>query len=244
MNGLEQRIVAADIGTSRGSHAALNLRRFIRDDVAVQVRQHEHLELTPNVLVHQVRRHDVDEPVIRLNFRIILGYFLAKPQEIAIRLLHNIRLRDDGHPLLAVRTGELISRSRDTKRAFAGRHLEIHIQRIANPHAPASQRVLALRVLPEERPVDALLRNGYRPHIRIQVKSLPQIYICTFQILRIHGCIRRRRRALEEHVALLHLRQHLVRHGLPLLQTILQREALNLLQLNLARSQLLRQQFL
>jgi hypothetical protein len=43
---LEHRVLIANVRTSRRSDTALDLRRFIRDDIAIEIGQQKYLEFT------------------------------------------------------------------------------------------------------------------------------------------------------------------------------------------------------
>lgn len=77
-------------------------------------------------------------------------------------------------------------------------------------HTAAAEGVLALRVLAEERPVDALLGDGHGADVRVEVERAAQLHVRALEPA-AHG---RRRRAFEQHVAGQDLIEHIVRHGL------------------------------
>ena len=97
VDGLEHGVAVADVGAARRADAALKLRGLIGDDVAVEVRQQQHLKAAAHALVDEVRRHDVDIVVIDGDLRIVGGHLVADGGELAVRLFEDVCLRDDGH---------------------------------------------------------------------------------------------------------------------------------------------------
>ena len=66
VDGLEHRVALADIGRTRGAYAALNLGRLVGDDIAVQVGQHDHLEIAAafDTAVKEVEYSKSGKPVL------------------------------------------------------------------------------------------------------------------------------------------------------------------------------------
>ena len=237
MDGLEHGVAVADVGAARRADAALQLRGLIGDDVAVEVRQQQHLKAAAHALVDEVRRHDVDIVVIDGDLRIVGGHLVADGGELAVRLFEDVCLRDDGHARFAAAPGVVKRRAGYAARAGVGRDLEVH-GHAGQLHAAAAERVLALRVLAEECPVDALLRNGHGADVRVEVERAAQLHVRALKPA-AHG---RRRRALEQHVAGHDLIQHIVRHRLIAGQPVFDRQAADAPQGNAAARDLVGEQ--
>ena len=220
MDGLEHGVAVADIGAARRADAALKLRGLVGDDVAVEVRQQQHLKAAAHALVDEVRRHDVDVIVIDGGLRIVGGHLVADGGELAVGLFEDVRLRDDGHTRFAAAPGVVKRRAGDAPRAGVGRDLEVH-GHAGQLHAAAAEGIFALRVLAEERPVDALVGNRHGADVRVEVERAAQLHVRALEPA-AHG---RRGRALEQHVAGQDLREHIVRHGLIAGQPVFDREA-------------------
>ena len=167
MNSFKHRVMVADIGAACRTDAALNLRCFVSDDVAVQIRQDKYLKLASDGRIDQIRGHDVDIPVLRGDSRIIRGNLMADPRKIAIGLFHNIGFGHDRHIVLAVCLGVFKGCASDASGARLGGYLKIHGKHARNFHTAAAQDVFSLSVFPIEHPVDPLCRNRNRSDIGI-----------------------------------------------------------------------------
>ena len=97
--------------------AALDLGRFVSDDVAVQVGQHNDLEVAAALVVEQLRGHDIDVPVVKHDFRVFLSNLLAGVEELAVGRLDDVRLGDAGNTVLA---GQACEDKRQTRDTIAG----------------------------------------------------------------------------------------------------------------------------
>ena len=58
--------LSADVGASCSADSALELSCLVSDDVAVEVRQDHDVEIAVDLIVHEVRSHDVHIPVVSL----------------------------------------------------------------------------------------------------------------------------------------------------------------------------------
>ncbi len=83
MDRFKHSVSATDIGTSGSSYAALQLCRFIGNDIAIQIRQDEYVEIAVDLIVNQVGCHDIYIPVVGLDLRVILGNIVAEAEEFA-----------------------------------------------------------------------------------------------------------------------------------------------------------------
>ena len=94
-------------------------------------------------------------------------------------------------------------------------------------HALGAHGVCALRVFPEEGPVNALVRHLDRPHVGKQVERLAHRYVRAFNIRPRVACLWCRGRALEDDVALFELLEHVVRDCLIRGHAVFNRQAVN-----------------
>ena len=76
VRGFEHRAVGADVLARRDAQAADQAGAQIAEDVAVQVRQHEHVVQLG--LLHELHAHVVDDAVLELDVRIFLGDLRAQ----------------------------------------------------------------------------------------------------------------------------------------------------------------------
>ena len=238
VDGLEHSILTASVGAARRAYAALNLGGLVGDDVAVQIGQNEHLKPAADFRVHQIGGHDVDVPVLGGDLRIVRRNLMADAGEHSVGLFHNVGLGDDGHIGFAVGPGKVKGGLGDPAGTGVGGDFEIHAQHTGHLNAPAAQSVFALRILPEEGPVDAQLRDGYRPHVGKQVQLPPHGYIGAFQRTALGSL----RGAFQQHVAVLDGGQHLVRNGLALSSAVFNGQPLDVPQLHPADGKLCCQQ--
>ena len=100
MGGLEHRRLRADVGAGREAQAADHAGAEVGDDVAVEVREHDHVVLlgARDELVAEV----VDDPVLELDVRVVLGHLAARLQEQAVGELHDVGLVGRRHLAAAV----------------------------------------------------------------------------------------------------------------------------------------------
>ena len=101
MDSLEHGGDLADVGTTGSTHTPLNLARLIGQDVAVEVRHHQHLELFLARRIDEGRRHNVDVPALPLDSGVALRYPASGIKEVAVGGLDNIGLGDHRHGVLA-----------------------------------------------------------------------------------------------------------------------------------------------
>ena len=209
VDGFKHSVLVADVGRASRTHAALNLGSFVGDDIAVQVGQQDHLELLTQRIFQQIGSHNIDVVIFHRNAGVILGNLMTEGSKLAVCLFHNIGLGDYGQVGLAVVLGILKGCPGDALRTGIGGNLEVHSHAV-QIDAAAAQYVLAFRILPEEHPVDVLLRNGNRTAVGIQIQ-LP----AHGNIGRFHGAAMGcGGGALQDHVTGFDLGQHIGRNGL------------------------------
>ena len=238
MDGLEHGVAVTDIGRAGGAHTTLNLGGLVGDDVAVQVGQYEHLELAAASLVDQVGGHNVDVPVLGGDAGILGGHLVADAGEVAVGLLHNVGLGDDGHVVLAVVLGVLKGGAGDAAGAGVGGHLKVHSQLVGYLHTAATQDVLALAVLTVEHPVDAQFGHAGGAHVGVQVQFAAHSHVGGLQIAAVGGG----GGALQDDVALLQRGESIVGDGLAHLFTALDGETVDLAELHAAAGHVVGQQ--
>ena len=95
---LEHGDFGADIGAGRQPHAADDPGAQVRHDVAVQVGQHQHVEVVRSR--DEQLRHNVHDPVVELDVGILCGHPAGYLQVETVGELHDVGLVD-GRDLLA-----------------------------------------------------------------------------------------------------------------------------------------------
>ena len=78
MNRFKHRIALPKVCASSCADAALEFSRFIGQDITVQIRENQNLELLSALFIHQFCGHDVDIPVIHLDARVFLRHVIAQ----------------------------------------------------------------------------------------------------------------------------------------------------------------------
>ena len=203
----------AQVCAAGGADTPLEFGGFVCQDVPVEIRQDEYLELGPSLFIDQFCRHDIDIPVVHFDFRIILCNLLAFLQELAVGGLHHIGLGDDGDPVLAVGPGIFKGQAGDPFRTGRGADPEVKGDVIADIHALAAQRIHAFRIFTEESPVNVLLRHLYRTDIGKEIQFLTHSYIGTLHVLPLVAFSRCGGGALQDHMALFQFSQYVIRNG-------------------------------
>ena len=242
MDCFEHGVSAADVGATCRANAALHLGRFVRDDVAVEVRQNEDVEVFVDQFVDQVGAHDVNVSVVGLDLRILFRHFIAELQELAVGLLHDVRLRNDGDILVSVVLGVLESSAGEPAGSCCRRHFEVDGNVIVDIDTSVAQRVFAFCILSEEHPVNALLRDHDRSDVGEQIQFLTELDVGALDVRQVVALARGHGRSLQEQVALLDLREHIVRNGLQFFHSVLDGQTLDRTDLDFACLDLFSQQ--
>ena len=103
---LEDCRLGADVGARRDAEAADQPGAQVADDVAVQVRQHEHVVQVG--LLDELHAHVVDDAVLELDPALVVGGDgPAALEEQPVRQLHDVRLVDRRDLVPAIRDGVL-----------------------------------------------------------------------------------------------------------------------------------------
>ena len=224
MDGFEHGVLVAHIGRTGSTHTALNLGSFVGDDIAVEVGQQHNLELLTKGLLNEVGSHDVDVVIFHFDLRIFRCDLMAQGSKLAIGLLHDICLGDDGQVLFTIVTGIFESCSCDTLGAGIGGHFKIH-SHTGQINTAAAQNVLTFGVLTEEHPIDVLFRDGHRTAVCVQIQFPAHGNVCRF-----HGAaVRGSGGSLQNDVAGLDLRQHVIGDCLAACHTVLDGQTFDLL---------------
>ncbi len=100
MRRLEDRDTVSEVGARREPEPADHPRAQVGDDVAVQVREHEHVVfLRP---LDELHAHVVHDTVVELDARVLLGDLAGHAQEEPVGELHDVRLVHGRHLAAAV----------------------------------------------------------------------------------------------------------------------------------------------
>jgi hypothetical protein len=193
---LEDRHRLAEVRAGSHSEPADQPGADVRDDVPVEVRQHEHVVLLG--ALHELHRHVVHDPVVELDVRVLRGDGAGGVEEEAVRVLHDVRLvhrRELAAAVLAdVVEGELDHPPRagdrdrlDRDAGVAVRQLgavrldPVHqLLRVGGAFLELDARVQILGVLANDDDVDVLEERAdarvalARADLRVEVERLPQ----------------------------------------------------------------------
>ena len=95
MHGLEHGVFLADVRTRSDTQATNQASSQVAGDVAIQVREHHHVELRR--VDDHVHAEGVDDAVVELNTALVLlGNLSRRAQEQAIGILHDVGLMSSG----------------------------------------------------------------------------------------------------------------------------------------------------
>ena len=103
---------------------------------------------------------------------------MANGCKFAVGLFHYICLGDNGNPGFVVILRVVKSRSCNPGGAGIGGHLEVQRHSLQF-HTLAAQHILTLGILTVENPVNALLRDGHRAHIGIEIQFPAKCHVGT-----------------------------------------------------------------
>ena len=108
----------ADVGARRDAEPAHEAGGDVADDVAVEVREHEHVELLG--ALDELHAERVDEHLARGDLGIVLRDLAEDGEEEAVRELHDVRLRH-ARDLAAVVRARVLEREADDPLGRASR---------------------------------------------------------------------------------------------------------------------------
>ena len=172
----EHADVGAEIRRADDAEAADQPGAQIRDDVAVEIRQHQHVELLG--VHHQLHARGVDDPLVVGDVDVLARGAADAVEEQPVAQLHDVRFVDRGHLLPPVPPRVLEREVRDARRRLLGDDLQ------ALDHARhdlvLEAGVEILGVLAHDDQVDALearVDAGQvpdRPQVRVQIERLAQ----------------------------------------------------------------------
>ena len=234
MDSLEHRVTLADVCAAGCADAALELGSLVGDDVAVEVREDEDFEVAAALLVDELRRGDVDVPLVGHDVGIFLADLFAEVEKLAVRGLDDICLCDYRNAALVVAARVVICESCDSVAALGGRHDEVEREVVGNIDSHRADGICALGVLAEEGPVDTLFGNLDRTDVCEKIKLFAHRNVRTFDVgpfvtLAWGGC-----GSLEDDVAGFKLGQHIVGNGLHNLCAVLDGQTVYFLELDLS----------
>ena len=196
---LENRRLLPDIRPRRHAQSADQTRTQIADDIAVEIRQHDHIVQLR--LLDQLHAHIVDDPILELDVRVVLRHLPAHLQPQPVRVLHDIGLVHAGDLLTPhlprVVEGKLhdppgpLHRDRldADPRIGPDDPLVVLVQpvdqfeRLALAFLVLDPRVQVLGVLPDHHQIDVRIPAAHplvalaRPQARIQPEALPQMHV-------------------------------------------------------------------
>ena len=105
MRCLEDGAVGTDVGAGGHTQATYQAGAQVADDIAVQVGQHQDIEVVG--VLDQAHAGGVDDLVVELNIGIVGGHLARNAQEQAIGRLHNVGLVHGRHLFTAAAAGVL-----------------------------------------------------------------------------------------------------------------------------------------
>ena len=174
MDRLEDRRLGADVGARCDAEAADQPGREVAHDVAVQVRQDQHVVQLG--LLDELHAHVVDDAVLELDPAVVLGGDRpATLEEEAVGQLHDVGLVDGGHLVAAVGDRVLEGEPGDPFRGLAGDDLDA-LGGITADHV-LDPGVEVLGVLADDDEIDILvarvepLHRARRAQVRVQVRA-------------------------------------------------------------------------
>jgi hypothetical protein len=193
---LEQRAVLAVVRPGGDAEPADQARGQVGDDVAVQVREHQ--DVVQVGLLHELHAHVVDDPVLELDVRELLGDLPRDAQVEAVGVLHDVRLVHRRDLAAALAAGVLEGEADDPLGAGDRERLDRDARVGLDPGSgelldPADQvtavlralleldaRVQVLGVLADDDQVDVVVARAHagvrlaRPDLGVQVERLAQ----------------------------------------------------------------------
>ena len=133
MSRLEHRRLGADVAAGRHAEAADHAGAEVGDDVAVEVRQHDHVVLLG--ARHELVAEVVDDPVLELDVRVVLRDLARDVEVEAVGVLHDVGLVGRGHLAAAVLARVVERRAHDPLGAEDGDRLDRDARVIADLRA-------------------------------------------------------------------------------------------------------------
>ena len=206
-------IVGAEVRRADDAEAADQAGAEIRDDVAVQVRHHEHVEL-PRVH-HEVHAGGVDDLLVVRDVGVLARDGADALEEQPVAELHDVGLVDRRHLLPAVPPRVLEREPRDPRRRALGDDLQALDD--AGHDLVLEAGVQILGVLADDHQVDAREPRRHarqvpdRPQVRVEIERLAQPDVDAREPFRD----RRRHRALERDLVPADRLEELDRQRLP-----------------------------
>ncbi len=182
VNSFKHSIPLTDIGTTRRTDTALNLSGLVRQNIPVKIRHNKHLKPRPAFFVQQLSCHDIYVPLVRLNSCILCGDLLKYLQKLTVGSFQNISLSNSRNLSLSILLRIIKRSSNNSPAPFRSSNGEVHRQILINIKALTAKRIRALRVFPEECPVNTERLDLNRTHIREQVQLFTHGDVSRFDI--------------------------------------------------------------
>jgi len=113
MNGFKHGILLADIGTASGANPALKFSRFVGQNISVEVGKNEDLKFPAPFFIDQFGSHNVNVPVISLDFRIFFGQAVKIFEETSISGFNHVGFSHTGDSGLFIFPGMFESQTGD-----------------------------------------------------------------------------------------------------------------------------------
>ena len=180
MDGLEDGGVRTDVRAWRDAQPADEARGEVAHDVAVQVREHQHVVQLG--LLDELHAHVVDDAVLELDpAGVVRRDGPAALEEQPVGQLHDVRLVHGRDLAPAVGDRVLEREAGDPLRGLAGDDLDA--LRGIPADAVLDARVQVLGVLPDDDEVDAVeaaddaLHRAGRPQVRVQPQRLAERHV-------------------------------------------------------------------
>ena len=225
---LEDRGVLAEVRARRHPEAADHAGGEVGEDVAVQVREHEHVVLLRPL--DELHAHVVHDPVVELDVAVLVRDLARNAQPEAVGELHDVRLVHGRDLAAAVAARVVEGELEDAARAGDGDRLDRDAG-VAPAELPALRfdpvdqllgvgrallvldpGVEVLGVLADDDQVDVVEARAHalvglaRPHLRVEVETLAEADVDRAEA----AADRRRDRALERRAVLADRVEHLV----------------------------------
>ena len=179
MDGLINAGVIADVGAGRKAQTAHKPCAKIADNIAVEVRGHQHIELLR--LLHQLHAERINDAVVCGDFGIVGRHLAEGAQEQAVRQLHDIGLVDRRDLFAAVLAGIVKGKAADLFTGGAGDELNAVGHLIVDHVLDALVQILG--VLAHDDKIHIVKAGGYarqrmhRAQVGVGGKALTQLHI-------------------------------------------------------------------
>lgn len=155
MHRLEDRTLVANVSRRCQPKPPDQAGAHVRQDVAVQVRHHQHLVVVRRRVRHDLQACVVEQLGVKVHFGKVLADVTRRLEEEAVRHLHDGRLVYRPHLLPAHVFGILEGKAEDPFRRLFGDELDALHHPVHNHMLDAG--IFALGVLPDQDGVDVVI---------------------------------------------------------------------------------------